>query len=110
MLGASPPHPVLSLSHSLWVPLGTCRVVQGPLEVPETGDVAAWAYSDISSRCSARAGVSAVLQTQLGLWVTRCWALQAQLLFPSLLCQPVVPEPSAPSLSPAFMSLQTRWV
>lgn len=77
--------------------------------VPETGDVVAWAYSDISSRCSARAGVSAVLQTQLGLGPLTLLGLPAS--FCSLLSSASLwSRALSPSLSPAFMSLQTAGI
>lgn len=63
------------LSHSLWVPLGTCEVVRAP-GVPETGDVAAWAYSDISSRCSARAGSQSPSRPSWAWVPLRCWAFR----------------------------------
>lgn len=76
--------------------------------VPETGDVAAWAYSDISSRCSARAGVSAVLQTQLGLGPLTLLGLPAS--FCSLLSSASLWSPSPqPLFVPCLYVSADRW-
>lgn len=104
MLRASPPHPVLLLvvtaSGFPWAPV----MVRAP-GVPGDRDAAAWAYSDISSRCSCSgAGVSAGPSRPSWAWVPlRCWAFRpASVPFSPL--PACGPRALSPSLSPAFMS------